>query len=77
MKTIGVDPDCVELARKFLVDEQTRVPVSAKTAARNLTSLSEHIQRAVDDWFEAQNWEPGGFDWAALAKLRKEGEGPY
>jgi hypothetical protein len=47
----GVDPDCVELARKFLIDEQVRVPVSDEKAAADLRSLSEAIQAAVEDWF--------------------------
>jgi hypothetical protein len=55
---IGVDPDCVELARLFLDDERHRRPMTDAAAQAHITSLSEAIQRAVEDWFEAQNWEP-------------------
>lgn len=57
MTEIGVDPACVDLAHHFLTAEPIREPISDAQAARNLTALSEHIQRAVEDWFEAQNWE--------------------
>jgi hypothetical protein len=33
-------------------------PISDAAASRNLISLSEAIQCAVEDWFAAQNWEP-------------------
>lgn len=59
MKTIGVDPACVDLAHHFLTAEPMGPAISDAQAAHNLTSLSEQIQRAVEDWFEAQNWEPG------------------
>lgn len=45
----SVDPDCVELARKFLMD--VAVFVTDEKAAADLASLSEAIQAAVEDWF--------------------------
>lgn len=49
MAKIGVDPDCVELARKFLAAETPKEPVSEAEAM----SLAEDIQRAIEDWFMA------------------------
>ena len=48
-RTRGVDPDCVKLARKFLVDVADLV--TDEKAAADLASLSEAIQAAVEDWF--------------------------
>jgi hypothetical protein len=53
MRKIGVDPDCVELARKFLVDAYTAVEHSEKQIAADTQSLSEDIQTAIEDWFFA------------------------
>jgi hypothetical protein len=57
MKTIGVDPDCIELAWHFINDEETRRPMNTDTAVAAVKSLSEAIQSAVEDWFAAQNWD--------------------
>ncbi len=46
---IGVDPDCVELARKFLKAETPSESVSPA----EMQSLSEAIQTAIEDWFFA------------------------
>jgi hypothetical protein len=51
MKQIGVDPDCVELARAFLVDAHTEQRPSDKEIAADIKSLSEAIQTAIEDWF--------------------------
>ncbi len=48
---IGVDPDCVELARKFLDAAYTAEAPSQKRVAAEMTSLSEAIQVAIEDWF--------------------------
>ncbi len=50
-RKIGVDPDCVELARKFLVDALTGSVISEKQVEADLQSLSEDIQTAIEDWF--------------------------
>ena len=59
---IGVDSACYDLAHHFLVQEVVAKPLSDEAIKRNLTSLSEAIQNAVDDWFAAQNWELIGAD---------------
>lgn len=51
--SIGVDPDCVELARKFLDASYTVEAPSEKQVAAELQSLSEAIQVAIEDWFFA------------------------
>lgn len=51
--SIGVDPDCVELARKFLAAAYTAEAPSEKRVAAELQSLSEAIQIAIEDWFFA------------------------
>jgi hypothetical protein len=58
MKTIGVDPDCLMLARLFVHDERTRREMSDATYEAAKQSLAEAIQTAIEDWFAAQNWEP-------------------
>jgi hypothetical protein len=65
MAKIGVDPDCVELARKFLAAAYTVETPSEKRVAAEICSLSEVIQTTIDDWFfahpedwfDAQNWK--------------------
>lgn len=51
MFKIGVDPDCVELASKFLGAAYAVKSPSQKRAAAELLSLSEAIQTAIEDWF--------------------------
>jgi hypothetical protein len=57
MRKIGVDPDCVELARNFLAAAYTAEAPSEKRAAAELESLSEAIQTAIEDWFFARDEE--------------------
>jgi hypothetical protein len=52
---IGIDSTCYDLARHFLTDrdfdcEQLR---GDEQIAADLTSLSEAIQIAIEDWFAA------------------------
>lgn len=54
---IGVDPDCVELARKFLADAIVAEAPSDKQVAADTQSLSEAIQVAIEDWFFAHSDE--------------------
>ncbi len=49
-----VDPDCVELARKFLADVTVAEAPSEKQIAADTQSLSEAIQEAIEDWFIAR-----------------------
>lgn len=51
MAKIGVDPDCVELARKFLDAAYTAEAPTEKRVAAEMQSLSEAIQTAIEDWF--------------------------
>ncbi len=51
MRTIGIDPDCVDLAAKFLAAAYTVELPSARRAAVEQESLSEAIQVAIEDWF--------------------------
>mgnify|MGYP001617386723 CR=1 FL=1 len=51
---VGVDPDCVKLARKFLIDELLTNPRREVQVERDLASLSEAIQTAIEDWFSDQ-----------------------
>jgi hypothetical protein len=53
MRKIGVDPDCVELARKFLDAAYIIEVPSEKRVAAEMQSLSETIQVAIEDWFFA------------------------
>lgn len=55
MKKIGVDPDCVELVRRWLTADPIAKPVSDAEAEANVQSLSEDIQRAIEDWFFAHD----------------------
>jgi hypothetical protein len=48
MNKIGVDPDCVELARKFLAEVYV-----VEAPSESIQSLSEDIQAAIEDWFFA------------------------
>jgi hypothetical protein len=43
----GVDPACYELAQHFLADKEVTEPPTEGA----VTSLSETIQRAVEQWF--------------------------
>lgn len=49
----GVDPDCHDLAAKFLGDYKPWAP-SEQEAKDDLRTLSEAIQGAIDDWFFAK-----------------------
>jgi hypothetical protein len=60
MRSIGVDPACVDLARLFLNDELVHKPVSEQRLTADIQSLSEDIQRAIDNWFLAHENESGG-----------------
>jgi hypothetical protein len=57
MSKIGVDPACYDLADHFL-EEPVGPVLSADFREKVRISLAEAIQRAVEDWYEAQNWEP-------------------
>lgn len=57
MKPIGVDPDCVDLAHHFLTADPLAEPISDAQASRNLQSLSEKIQQAIEDWFFERDHE--------------------
>jgi len=48
---MDVSPHCVDLAREALLATPAYYPVDAAQAARDLVSLAEHIQHAIDDWF--------------------------
>ncbi len=51
----GVDPDCFDLAAKFLGDSYNRgQPPTSEEADADLRTLSLAIQGAVDDWFFAK-----------------------
>jgi hypothetical protein len=52
--TKGVDPDCYDLAAKFLGDAYKGMPPTKEEAAADLRTLSEAIQEAIDDWFYAK-----------------------
>lgn len=54
MTKMGVDPDCYELAGKFLGEAYKGFPPSKEEAADDLSTLSEQIQAAIDDWFFAK-----------------------
>ncbi len=53
MSKIGVDVDCVKLARLFIEDSIRVESRNPDNFAEDQQSLAEAIQAAIDDWFYA------------------------
>jgi hypothetical protein len=49
-KQINVDPSCYDLAKGWLEDEITEFE------DKDVLSLAEVVQNAVEDWFEEKGW---------------------